>query len=407
MAVGVQKAWSLTAADNGAADTNLNFAEGQSPASLNNSMRAEMAAIKGWANQLSGAKTTGGSANAQTLTSDSVAAISGAYAAGMAFVFKAGYTNSGAATLNVDGVGAKDIRKGGAQAALVANDIVAGGIYFVAYEASGDRFLLLNPETGQTALDATLVAIAALSWSSGNALLQFTAADTVSLTLTPSVTSLTTSGAVTVGSVLTASVGAVGAPSITWAGDTDTGFYRPNADQVGIALAGQAYATFTTSFFSFATVVRVAAGSASACAFVTRAADTNTGFYSIATGNWGWASAGTKYVDWSASLCQFVAPVQAPLAVSSETSGTLTVASANKQVNASGSVTINDGVFAADTCIFIENSSGSAISITQDTGMTLRLHGSLTTGTRTLLAYGGAVVRFKTNSDAIVYGDVS
>lgn len=407
MAVGVLKAWSLTAADNGAADTNLNFAEGQSPASLNNSMRAEMAAIKGWANQLSGAKTTGGSANAQTLTSDSVAAISGAYAAGMAFVFKAGYTNSGAATLNVDGVGAKDIRKGGAQAALVANDIVAGGIYFVAYEASGDCFLLLNPETGQTALDATLVAIAALSWSSGNALLQFTAADTVSLTLTPSVTSLTTSGAVTVGTVVNAGLGSVSAPSYSFVGDTDTGIYSPGADTIAIALGGSVYAQFTSTSFLPGAVTRLPAGAVGSVALCIRTADTDTGFYSIGTDNWGWSAVGVKYIDWSATLAQFVMPVQAPLAVSSETSGTLTVASANKQVNASGSVTINDGVFAADTCIFIENSSGSAITITQDTGMTLRLHGSLTTGTRTLLAYGGAVVRFKTNSDAIVYGDVS
>lgn len=406
MAVGVLQAWSLTAANNGAADTNLNFAEGQSPASLNNSMRAEMAAIKGWANQISGAKTSGGAADAQTLTSDSVAAIT-AYAAGMAFVFKAGYTNTGAATLNVDGVGAKSIKKGGAQAALAANDIVAGGIYFVAYESSGDCFLLLNPQTGQVALDATLTALAALSWSSGSPLVQFTAADTVSLTLTPSVTSLTTSGAVTVGTVVTAGLGSVSAPSYSFGGDPNTGIYSPGADTISIALGGAVYAQFTSTSFLPGAVTRLPAGAVGSVALCIRTADTDTGFYSIGTDNWGWSAVGVKYIDWSATLAQFVMPVQAPIAVSSETSGTLTVASANKQVNASGSVTINDGVFAADTCIFIENSSGSAITITQDTGMTLRLHGSLTTGSRTLLAYGGAVVRFKTNSDAIVYGDVS
>lgn len=208
MAVGVQKAWSVTAASNASADTNINYAEGQTPASLNNSARADMAAVKGFANQILGAKTTGGAADAQTFTSDSVAAISTAYAAGMGFVFKAGYTNTGAATLNVDGVGAKSIKKGGAQSALVAGDIVAGGIYAVYYEASGDCFILLNPEKGQIAagfqpLDATLTALAALSWASGNALVQFTAADTVSLTLAPSVTSIT------------ATTTSAGAPGIT------------------------------------------------------------------------------------------------------------------------------------------------------------------------------------------------
>jgi type IV secretory pathway VirB9-like protein len=110
--VGVQKAWSLTASDNGSADDNINFAEQQTPASLNNSARALMASVKGWANQISAAKTTGGSSNAYTFTSDSVAAIATSYAAGMAFAFKANHTNTGAATLNVDGVGAKNIRKG-------------------------------------------------------------------------------------------------------------------------------------------------------------------------------------------------------------------------------------------------------------------------------------------------------
>jgi hypothetical protein len=180
MAVGVQKAWSLTATDNGTADTNIGYAEGQSPGSLNNAARAAMAATKGFANQITGAKTTGGSANAQTYTSDSVAAISGAYAAGMAFVFKAGYTNSGACTLNVDGVGAKSIKKGGAQAALAANDIVANGVYFVAYEASGDCFILLNPESGIVALDPLLAAIAALT-TADDRMLDFTGSDTVAV----------------------------------------------------------------------------------------------------------------------------------------------------------------------------------------------------------------------------------
>lgn len=189
--VGVMKSWSVTAASNASADSNINWAEGQSPPSLNNSARAEMAAIKAWANQITAAKTTGGSSNAYTFTSDAAGAISTSYAAGMAFMFKANHTNSGAATLNVDGVGAKAIKKGGAQAALVANDIVSGGIYLVAYEASGDCFLLLNYEM----LDPTLTALAALSWSSGSPVVQFTAADTVSLTLTPSVSSVTASGA--------------------------------------------------------------------------------------------------------------------------------------------------------------------------------------------------------------------
>ncbi|MGD9816594.1 MAG: hypothetical protein AB7Q23_17410 [Hyphomonadaceae bacterium] len=189
MATGVLQAWSTTASSNGAADSAINLAEGQTPASLNDAGRAVMAGVKGFANQISGAKTSGGSSNAYTFTSDSVATIT-AYAAGMLLAFKANHTNTGASTLNVDGVGATSIRKGGAVTALAANDIVADGIYLVAY--NGTYWMLLNPETGQVAaqpLDATLTALAALSWSSLTPVVQITAPDTVSMTSTPKVTS--------------------------------------------------------------------------------------------------------------------------------------------------------------------------------------------------------------------------
>lgn len=165
MAAGVQKAWSATASSNANSDSNINFAEGQAPSTVNDSARAVMAGVKAFANQIGGAKTSGGSSNAYTFTSDSAGAISTAYAAGMIFRFKADKTNTGAATFNADGVGAVDIRKGGAQTALVAGDIVQNGIYDVSH--NGTYFILLNPETGQGAagfqpLDATLTALAAL-----------------------------------------------------------------------------------------------------------------------------------------------------------------------------------------------------------------------------------------------------
>lgn len=245
------------------------------------------------------------------------------------------------------------------------------------------------------AYDATLTALAALSWSSGSPLVQFTAADTVSLTLTPSVTS------VTVG------LGAAGTPSITFSGDTNTGIFSPTADRMAFTAGGTSrMIVFTGGVFMNSGQFQALDGTVSAPG-LTVVAEPSSGLYRIGTNNWGFALGGTKYVDLSTTLAQFVAPVQAPLAVSSETSGTLTVASANKQVNASGGVTINDGVFAANDWVFIENSSGSAITITADTGMTLRLHGTATTGNRTLAVYGGAAIRFKTNSDAIVYGDVT
>lgn len=398
MAAGVQKAWSTTAGSNGSADANINFAEGQQPASLNNGARAQMAAIKAFANQILGALTSGGSANAQTLTSDAPGAISTAYGAGMGFVFRAGYTNTTACTLNVDGVGAKSIKKGGALAALAANDIVAGGIYFVVYQATGDCFVLLNPESGQIAaqpLDATLTAVAALSWSTGKPLVQFTAADTVSLTLAPDVTSITVG------------LGSVSAPSVSFSGDSNTGIFSPSADALSLVCGGvtqiavgNSYATFIASLFA----PDGTAGSPS----LSFASDTDNGLYRIGADNIGFSLGGTKRIDYSTTLIDFSVATRARLATSAETSGTLTSASSNKKVNASGNITIDGNVHAADDQMKIY-AGASARTLTQGaTGTpTQRLHGSSTTGNLTLAARGVAVVDFISATEWVVSGDVS
>jgi hypothetical protein len=93
-----------------------------------------------------------------------------------------------------------------------------------------------------------------------------------------------------------------------------------------------------------------------------------------------------------------------PIKLSTETSGTLTSASRNRRVKATAGVTINDGVFTAEDSVEIYNDSDVSITITQDTGMTLRLAGSTSTGNRTLAARGIAYVYFDTNADAAVAG---
>jgi hypothetical protein len=140
---------------------------------------------------LLGAITTTGSANAYLLTTGLSLA---AYVSGQSFLIKANFTNSGAATINVDTLGAKSLVKG-ASTALASGDITSGAIYHIAYD--GTNFVVLNAGAGSyQASDPTLTALAALSYGgSGSSLLQFTAADTVSLTLTPSVTSVTTASA--------------------------------------------------------------------------------------------------------------------------------------------------------------------------------------------------------------------
>lgn len=368
MAVGVQKAWSTTAASNDAADTNINFAEGQTPASLNNSMRAEMAALKGFANQILGAKTTGGSANAQTYTSDSVAAISTAYGAGMGFVFVAGYTNTGACTLNVDGVGAVAIRKGGAATALAANDIVAGGVYFVVY--NGTYWILLNPESGSVSaqpLDATLTALAALSWSSLTPVVQFTAADTISLTSAPKVTTIELGDATdTTLSRSSAGVAAIEGDPIMTRGSTES-------------ISGlKTFTGASTSIISNQPILQFYendAGSNEKRFWLTLDGGALK-FQYLTDGATGPVNALTMTRSGTTPLlAAFGSPVQARVPLSSETSGTLTSASANKKVACSGDVTLDDGVFTTDDFILFDPGTSNR-TFTRAAGLTMYVNGT-------------------------------
>ncbi|HAK62074.1 MAG TPA: hypothetical protein DCO82_02405, partial [Alphaproteobacteria bacterium] len=104
-------------------------------------------------------QTSGGAANAQTLTTNQTIS---AYAAGTSsFTFKAGATNTGACTINVDGLGAKTI-KTTAGADLWAGAITSGGYYWIVYD--GTNFILLNP-TGIADKAVTLAKMADLAAS--------------------------------------------------------------------------------------------------------------------------------------------------------------------------------------------------------------------------------------------------
>lgn len=74
----------------------------------------------------------------------------------------------------------------------------------------------------------------------------------------------------------------------------------------------------------------------------------------------------------------------------SQTSAYTLVAGDNgKHVNiTTGGVTVPSGVFSAGNVVSIYNDSGSSQTITQGSGVTLRLAGSATTGNRTLAQYG-------------------
>src|SRR5262245_41762400 len=95
--------WSETANNNNAATPN-GAPEGWAPSSVNEWGREVMAAVKRDWDRKNPTVTAGGTANALTLT---YAAAPAAHVQGQRFSFLAGATNTGAATLTINGLGAK------------------------------------------------------------------------------------------------------------------------------------------------------------------------------------------------------------------------------------------------------------------------------------------------------------
>ena len=83
--------------------------------------------------------SAGGTGNAITLTLTKAPT---AYAQGMQVAFKATANNTGATTININGLGTKNLQKisSGALSALVSGDIVTGGMYIAVYD--GTQFQL-------------------------------------------------------------------------------------------------------------------------------------------------------------------------------------------------------------------------------------------------------------------------
>lgn len=127
---------STTAADN-LAVAGVSDAEGWLPSTVNNFTRASWAVLAKFWDEYGGVVTVAGTADAITITTPGTHT---ALSTGLRFLFKAGSTNTTAATLNLDAIGAKAIRKmsGGTDVALVAGDILAGRRYEVLYDATAN-----------------------------------------------------------------------------------------------------------------------------------------------------------------------------------------------------------------------------------------------------------------------------
>lgn len=281
---------------------------------------------------LLGCITTAGSSSTYTLTTGLSLA---AYVSGQKFLVKWNHTNGGSATLNVDSLGAKTIKKRDASTNCSASDLVSGAVALLVYDGTNmvlHGYVASDIAAVSQPLDATLTALAAVTYGgSGSPVLQWTAADTVSLTSSPTLTTPTIT-------------------SLEWAGGTDATVTRSGAGRIaveGVDLLGT-------------------------------------------------------------TLTQSVTNKQIRTPTSGETSGTLTSASSNKVVVASGGITIDGNVHTAGDMIVIY-AGASSRTITQGTTgtPTQRLHGSSTTGNLTLAARGVAGVYFISATEWVVSGDVT
>ncbi len=133
--------WDPVAANNNAAPPDGWPENTMQYSQVNDAAREMMAAIARQNADMGGTIGTAGSGNAYTATTGRTIA---SYVTGLALVIKADRLNTGAATLNINSLGAKDIRDC-AGLALRWADIRANGVYHLVY--NGTLFIALNIDT--------------------------------------------------------------------------------------------------------------------------------------------------------------------------------------------------------------------------------------------------------------------
>jgi hypothetical protein len=122
--------------------SSVSTAEGMAPSAVNDALRAIMGAMTRSYNRLIGKYASTGSSNAYVLT-PSVALP--AYVTGERYSFRANFSNTGAATLNISSLGAKTIKKytASGKADLAADDIRSGQPVTVEYD--GTDLVMVTP----------------------------------------------------------------------------------------------------------------------------------------------------------------------------------------------------------------------------------------------------------------------
>ena len=186
------QSWSATAASNSSPSPD-GFPPGMAPSGLDNTSRENMAALARWYKDSNGSLASGGSSNAYTLTPNRTIS---AYAAGIDFLFIANHANTGAATVNVSALGAKDIRDRDG-AALASGDIEIGTVLHIVYDATNGYFRASNLIAGLGAGASNLDSLTdvAISTATSGDLLRYNGSSWANSTLAASLTNASTSSA--------------------------------------------------------------------------------------------------------------------------------------------------------------------------------------------------------------------
>lgn len=138
--------WSRTASNNATADPTINWSEGQSPSSVNDSARAMMARAADYRDDISGLLRSTGTSSAYVITTNQGGANTGsggsAYVDGFMFSFSPHIANAITPTMSVDGGTPKALVLNSATATLPAATIIPGSQYRVYWRAGGDVWVL-------------------------------------------------------------------------------------------------------------------------------------------------------------------------------------------------------------------------------------------------------------------------
>ncbi|AWM02528.1 phage tail protein [Bradyrhizobium amphicarpaeae] len=132
--------WSQTASADATADSTINWAEGQSPSSVNDSARGMMAAIAKYRDDVAGAIVSSGTSTAYAVNTYQVFQ-SLSQLNGQVIAFTPHTTNGATVTINVDSLGAKPLRAA-PSTDLPVGVLIQGTPYVALYNHADQAFYL-------------------------------------------------------------------------------------------------------------------------------------------------------------------------------------------------------------------------------------------------------------------------